>query len=343
MNIAFFSKHLPSDHPNGVSVQVHRLADALTDRNHLVTVHTFSPPVTNAKYQHHLLKPLPRSRIRRKFHPAFQFRKIKHKQFDIMHYHGDDYLCRGSQKRVRTFYGSARDEALHAATPDRFFYQGLFHLFELLSCQKKGTLVGISESTCRSLPKVKQYIPCCVPTDLFTPGSGKTPHPSILFIGDFNSRKRGNALLKVFSSSILPRYPDCTLTVVGPESCSGPNIIYAGCCNENDLIGLYRKSWLFCMPSSYEGFGVPLLEAMACDTAVVATENPGSEEIIVHRKNGLLCKLRNLGDTIKECIENTHLRNEIIDNGRSFVKKFDSKTCAERYEEIYIRVLQQGK
>lgn len=339
MNIAFFSKQLPSDHPNGVSVQVHRLAEALTARKHTVTVHTFSPPVAGAHYQHAPLKPFPRSRIRRKFHPAFQFRKVKHQQFDIMHYHGDDYLCRGTVKRIRTFYGSARDEALHAATPGRFFYQGLFYLFELLSCRRKGILVGISKTTCQSLPAVKQHIPCCIPTGIFTPGKAKTSHPSILFLGDFNSRKRGSALLKIFSTSILPEYPKCTLTVVGPQPCSGPNIIYAGRSSEPELIELYRKHWIFCMPSSYEGFGVPLLEAMACGTAVVATENPGSEEIILHRENGLLCNLKQLSEVLKKCLYDTELRERLAAHGRTYARQYDADCCAAHYERIYRKII----
>lgn len=41
------------------------------------------------------------------------------------------------------------------------------------------------------------------------------------------------------------------------------------------LTEFYRRAWLFCLPSSYEGFGVPYIEAMASGTAVVATRIRG--------------------------------------------------------------------
>ena len=41
--------------------------------------------------------------------------------------------------------------------------------------------------------------------------------------------------------------------------------------SDAELVDLYRSSWLFCLPSSYEGFGIPYAEAMANGCPVVAT------------------------------------------------------------------------
>lgn len=337
MNIAFFSKQLPSDQPNGVSVQVHRLAEALTAMGHFITVFSFSPPVPDVKYRHVALRTMKLPRLFRKFIPALRFRKIDTSPFDIVHYHGDDYLCKGSPRRVRTFYGSALREALHAASPGRFFYQTLFYLFERISCRKKGALVAISEDTFRYLPRITRCIPCCIPLDRYTPGPDrkKTAHPSILFLGDFSSRKRGKLLLSVFAGTILPKHPDCTLTVVGPVPCSGPNVEYAGRCNEDELISRYRKSWIFCMPSSYEGFGVPVLEAMACGTPVVATENPGSSELIEDGENGVICTPYFLGESLNDLLGDGKTRTQLAENAMQFVKRFGSGEVAARYERLY--------
>jgi glycosyltransferase involved in cell wall biosynthesis len=336
MNIAFFSKHLPSNEPNGVSVQVHRLAEALTNRNHTVTVFTFSPPVAAATYTCITLPgPLPPG-IAGKFFPAIRFRTVDTSRFDIVHYHGDDYLCRGSNRRVRTFYGSAFKEALHAASPGRFCYQALFYLFEWMSCLKKGHFIAISEYTRHYLPFVKKCIPCCVPLDRYYKDGMKTPYPSILFLGDFDSRKRGAALLNIFSSVILPRYPDALLTVVGPVPCSDKGIRYAGRLNEMQLINEYRRCWVFCMPSSYEGFGVPVIEAMACGTAVVAVRNSGSEALITHNANGLLCTEKTLGQSIDRVLSDAQLRATISDAGAKTAAAFDAAVIAERYERFYL-------
>jgi glycosyltransferase involved in cell wall biosynthesis len=181
MKIAFFNKHLPSDHPNGVSVQVHYLANALVELGYRVTCFSFSPAPEDSLYESNRFFWNSKWPLLRKFIPALKFRSIKSDDFDIMHYHGDDYLCPKNPSRVRTFYGSALQEAIHAATLSRFLYQALFYFFEWISCFKQGKLVGISVNTTRSLPLVKKVIPCGVPLHLFSPApSVKTSYPSIL-------------------------------------------------------------------------------------------------------------------------------------------------------------------
>ena len=336
MNIAFFSKQLPSDEPNGVSVQVDRLAHALCGLGHAVTCFSFSPRPESAPYPVTTLHWNGAGKLRRKFRPAFAFGKIRVDDFDIAHYHGDDWLCAGSRKRVRTFYGSALFEALHAASPGRFLYQALFYKLEWISCLRRGTIAGISAATRRGLPLVNKVIPCGVPLNRFCPGSPeKTPCPSILFIGDFHSRKRGDLLLGVFQSQILPAYPDCRLAVVGPEKIEAPGVRCLGRINEETLIAEYRKAWVYCLPSSYEGFGVPAIEAMACGTAVVATQNAGIEEIISHEKDGLICTKDSLGPSLLRIIKDEILRTSLISNGLIRARDFDILSIARHYEHIY--------
>ncbi|NLP02165.1 MAG: glycosyltransferase family 4 protein [Fibrobacter sp.] len=344
MRIAFFNKFLSSDQPNGVSVQVHRLAQSLVELKHAVTVFSFSPTPADALYSHVKLSWGNDSRLMCKFKPALQFRSVSKEQFDILHYHGDDYLCKGGNGRVRTFYGSALQEAFHAKNSGRFLYQSLFYLFEWISCLRKGALITISESTYSCLPLVKRCIPCGVPLDIYSPGGGiKTDYPSILFIGDLDSRKRGRLLVDTFVKEVLPEFPDSRLTIIGPQPCTAPNVIYAGITDEKSLIEKYRESWIYCLPSSYEGFGVPALEAMACGTPVVATVNAGIREIIRDRVNGVLCEPESLGRTIKELLKDQQLRSGIIANGIESVRAFDIRRIAAEYESLYQQILIEKK
>lgn len=338
-SIAFFTRFLPSDNPNGVSVQVHRYAQALTKRGHAVTCFSFSPKPEDALYQHVKLDWEHRSKLLRKLEPAIAFRKANVCQFDIIHYHGDDYLCKGSKKRVRTFYGSAIQEAIHAVKAGRFFYQLLFYLFELVSCLKKGTLSGISVATRKSLPMINNVIPCCIPLENYTVSSKKSDEPSILFLGDLDSRKRGRMVLEIFHNIVLPAVPDCTLTVVGPQACSGNRVHYLGNIGERELIREYQRSWIYCMASSYEGFGVPAIEASACGTPVVATVNSGIKEIISHNKNGLLCTAETLGETIISVLRDDNLRQNLAVNARLLSERYDSDIVVQHYERIYSKIL----
>jgi phosphatidyl-myo-inositol alpha-mannosyltransferase len=344
MKIVFFSKHLPSSAPNGVSVQVHRLANALVGKGHTVTCFTFSSKPGDALYT---VETLPAGTsvpaLFRKFAPAFCFRKIDVRGFDIAHYHGDDYLCRGSAKRVRTFYGSAFSEALHAGRPLRFLYQALFYGFEWVSCIKQGTLVGISAATCRDLPLVKRHIPCGVPLERYHPENLKTKHPSILFLGDLKGRKRGDVLVAIFNRMIRPAIPGCTLSVIGPTPATGTGITYLGRVDEPHLIKELQRSWILCIPSSYEGFGVPAIEAMACGTVVLGTPCAGLKEMIVNNENGLLCSVHSLSAAIIRTLVDTQFRERLVKNGLSSAANYDVKRVADAYSELYQSIAAESR
>ena len=316
MKIAFFNKFLPSDQPNGVSVQVHRLANALVKKGHSVTIFSFSPAPSDALYKNVQLSWGRCSKLKwiAKFIPAFGFRAVDTRDFDIIHYHGDDYLSKGAGNRVRTFYGSAFYEAIHAHDPGRFFYQALFYLFELISCMKKGTKVAISKNSFRTLPHVTISIPCGVPLDRYQPGL-KSVFPSILFAGDLFGRKRGALLLKIFQNQIRPVLPQAVLKIIGPQDCDGSGVIYLGRVTENCLIHEFKEAWVYCMPSSYEGFGVPVIEAMASGTAVVASDNAGVNEIITNGKNGIISSDAELGKNLLRVLQDEILRKNLINEG----------------------------
>ncbi len=335
IRIGFFSKELPSNACNGVSVQVHRLANALCRRGHTVVCHSFSPKPESALYEHRHFDTSARNRVIRKFVPALHFRRARAEDFDCIHFHGDDFLCTGTSRRFRTFYGSALDEARHARSISRVLYQGFFYLMEWVSLLKKGTAIGISRATTRCLPLIDHIIPCGVPLDSYSPAGLKTPHPRILFIGDLDSRKRGRLLVKTFGRIVRAHYPSAELAIVGPQHVSGDGIVYLGQISEGKLIEEYRKAWIYCMISSYEGFGVPALEAMACGTALVAARNAGTEEFVVHTHNGMLCSPHTLGDALLQTLGSAETRSNLIAHGLRTVKQFDIDRCAREYEALY--------
>lgn len=319
-----------------MSCQVHRLANALVDLGETVTCYSFSPKPVDALYDHkQLYSRIKKSQFAQKFLPAIMFRMIRTGNHDILHYHGDDYLCKGSKRRVRTFYGSALYEARFAAKPLRCMYQALFYIFEWISCLRRGKKAGISRITTRALPFVKHVVPCGVPLHAYSPGPEKTPYPSLLFVGDLDSRKRGWFLVDAFVKRILPLHPQASLTIVGPQKCAAPNVVYAGKLAEETLIEKYRNAWIYCSVSSYEGFGVPIIEAMACGTAVVAIRTAGAQEIITHGYNGLLSTDEELPVTLDRLITDAALRKDLIGNGLQTAKKYDICAVAQQYRKIY--------
>lgn len=318
-----------------MSVQVHRLANALCSLGHDLTCFSLSPKPSDALYHHVHLHSRITNKILGKFVPAALFRTVRTGGFDCVHFHGDDYLCDSGKRRIRTFYGSAFFEALHAGTLGRALYQGLFYGLEWISLFRKGTKVGISKNTRRALPLITRIIPCGVDTRVFFPSGEKSPNPRLLFIGDLNSRKRGGLLIDIFHRGLRPHFPSAELVVVGPEPCSGEGIIYLGQISQAQLIQEYRKAWIYCMISSYEGFGVPALEAMACGTPVVATSNAGIREFVHHDLNGLVCTQAALSSTIMRALSSEELRRRLSDRGVVSAKSFDIIRVAEMYLELY--------
>jgi phosphatidyl-myo-inositol alpha-mannosyltransferase len=318
-----------------VSCQAHRLANALVALGEQVTCFSFSEKPADALYDHVKLRATAANRVLAKFEAGFKFAALKTGTYDVLHYHGDDYLCKGSARRVRTYYGSALHEALYAVRFLRRMRQVLFYLLEWVSCFRRGTGVGISATTARALPLIKHIVSCGVPLSSYTPGRTKTPFPSVLFVGDLDSRKRGRLLVDVFRAVIAPAVHTASLCVVGPQQCAGLGITYKGRLGEQELIEEYRGAWVYCCPSSYEGFGVPLCEAMACGTAVVACDNAGVREIIQHNYNGLLCTPQTLGAALCRLLSDSVLRARLVANAHAFVKRYDINVIAGQYRRIY--------
>ena len=111
----------------------------------------------------------------------------------------------------------------------------------------------------------------------------------ILHVGSTIPRKRIDTLLAV-CTALLPRVPDLHLIRVGGAFTSeqqhmleigglADRVSVLGFVNERTLAAVYRRAALVMYPSEREGFGLPLLEAIACGTPVVASDLPVLREV----------------------------------------------------------------
>ena len=123
--------------------------------------------------------------------------------------------------------------------------------------------------------------------------------------------------------------------------------------NKKDVIQLYSHASVFCCPSIYEPFGIINIEAMACETAVVASAVGGIKEVVVEGETGLLIDVtqqneapfepvdpdqfsRDLADGINRVIADDALRNKMAKAGRQRVEAFfDWKAIAKQTKSIY--------
>lgn len=123
--------------------------------------------------------------------------------------------------------------------------------------------------------------------------------------------------------------------------------------DKKEVIQLYSHAAVFCCPSIYEPFGIINIEAMACETAVVASAVGGIKEVVVDGETGILVYLeqqdtapfepvnpdkfsRDLAAGINKLISNKALRDMMAKNGRSRVEEtFDWTAIAKQVEALY--------
>lgn len=123
--------------------------------------------------------------------------------------------------------------------------------------------------------------------------------------------------------------------------------------DKKDVIQLYSHADVFCCPSIYEPFGIINIEAMACETAVVASAVGGIKEVVVEGETGLLVNLeqqnvapfepvnpdqfsRDLAEGVNKVIADKELRDKMAKNGRQRVEEFfDWKAIAKQTKNIY--------
>lgn len=343
MRIAMISRYLPRlNYAGGVSGQVHLLANELTRRGHDVEVFGLTPAPTGAFYKTRLVAEAPGGGHNRfAFHYLLPWwlRQINFKGYDVVHSHGDDHLLQRRVSVIRTFYGSALAEAWYSRRARHSLYHLTMCVPEVLSALKASTVVAISVATARHIPRVAAIVPCAVPLARFAPASAKSPTPSILFVGEPWTRKRGELLAAVFARDVRPALPAVELWVVSERCIAGEGIRWFGRVSEAELIALYQRAWVFCMPSRYEGFGVPYLEAMACGTPVVATPNGGAHELLDGGRFGVVVPDERLGPALLDLLGSPAARADLAARGLARATEYDIVKICDRYEEIYQRAI----
>jgi len=123
--------------------------------------------------------------------------------------------------------------------------------------------------------------------------------------------------------------------------------------DKKQVIELYSQASVFCCPSIYEPFGIINIEAMACETAVVASAVGGIKEVVVHGETGILVPLeqqdtapfepvdpdkfaRDLADGVNKVIADKELAQSMALKGRKRVEEtFDWAAIAKEVETLY--------
>jgi len=174
----------------------------------------------------------------------------------------------------------------------------------------------------------------------------------ILVVSGVTPRKNLIRLIRAFKLLRDGKKTNAQLVIVGEkawwseeifreaESCGDEDdIIFCGYLPDKDLICLYNSAKVFVHPSLYEGFGLPILEAMACGCPVVASnvssipEICGGAALLVDPEN-----VEGLADAVHRVMNDEFLRKSLIEKGIKRARKFSWKKTAEETLAVYSAV-----
>lgn len=337
LRIAMISYYLPSTSKQGIGYQVHELATELVRRGHTVDVFSDCPPVDGASYGH---RHIALTGALRTFRFATKLRKVDFSGYDVLHAHGDDYWLwrRRVPRHVRTLHGSCFEEALRIRGAKERLRMVLLGFSEVLASLVADVTVAVSPSTRRWTPWVRGVIPNGVDRSRFRPRPGeRTERPTVLFVGTWGGRKRGAELARILSEQVLPAVPDAELWMVSqdvPQE-AGAGVRPLGRLSNEELTDAYARAWVFCLPSTYEGFGIPYVEALASGLPVVATPNVGARYVTRDGRDAVLCDLDALGPALISLLTDAARRNALAEAGLRRAEDFSLDRVVDLYEDVY--------
>lgn len=177
--------------------------------------------------------------------------------------------------------------------------------------------------------------------------------PFLLFVGNLEHRKNLVRLVKAFRLLRDRRQIPHRLVLCGRPGHGWGNIQAAienegaqdcidlpGFVSNEELARMYRSADLFVFPSVYEGFGLPVLEAMACGTPVVCSNATSLPEVggdAVEYFDPY--SVEDMAATIERVLDSPARQAEIREKGLKQAAKFTWEECARKHLEVYRGVL----
>ena len=186
-----------------------------------------------------------------------------------------------------------------------------------------------------------------VDTKIFKPLDIETVPHSVFSWGMLCKRKNFETLIKAFKL-VKDEFFDARLLIAG----EGPNkakliklikrmglsrsVKLLGRITDQQLVKKINQAEVIVFPSLLEGFGLPIIESMACRKPVIASDIEASRELITNGNNGVLVSPKNekaIAEAIIKVFEDKKLANRIAYNGFLFSHKFS-------WDKVAIKELQ---
>ncbi len=177
--------------------------------------------------------------------------------------------------------------------------------------------------------------------------AGLADRPFLLIPGGLHYRKNAELILEAIPQ-LLRKFPDLVIAIVNHANplyaaraqAFAPRVQMLGFVSENALHALYAAARLVWFPSRYEGFGLPVVEAMACGTPVVASNSSSIPEIA-----GSAALLADPADAsahiaaIASLLTDARAADQLREAGRLRAKQFTWQKTAEALKQHFEALL----
>lgn len=179
----------------------------------------------------------------------------------------------------------------------------------------------------------------------------KVPEPYVLFVGTLEPRKNLVRLIRAYRRVATTGLPHA-LVLAGPLgwrhdalmreiALSGPgDIVMTGAVSAQDLDALYRAADVFAYPSLYEGFGLPVIEAMARGVPTVASNTSSVPEVAGDAALGVNPRsVREIAKAIERVLIDLDLAERLSMRGRRQAERFSWDETARLTLQVYEHVV----
>lgn len=166
--------------------------------------------------------------------------------------------------------------------------------------------------------------------------------PYIFYVGNAHPHKNVEGLIAAFRKL---KIKELKLVLAGSDhyfwqslkdQYQDKDIIYTGFVTDEELVALYKEAALFIMPSFEEGFGIPILEAMAVGVPVVSSNAGALKE--VGGEAAVYFDPTNINDIsakISEVLNSAKIRYDLIEKGKKRYQQFSWEKLAKETLEVY--------
>jgi glycosyltransferase involved in cell wall biosynthesis len=246
-------------------------------------------------------------------------------------------------------------------------------LIQKFLVKKADAVVTISETSKKDIvrflgiPQEKLHVIYLAPREIFRSITDQKllnkiknkynlPDRFVLYVGDVNYNKNVLGLCKACKLTKIP------LVIAGKQAASkdfdwahpenkplvkllkeygdDPSVMRVGFVTDEDLVGIYNLASLYCQPAFYEGFGLPVLEAMASGCPVVASKTQALVEIA--EPAAIFADPKDPADIagkISMVLKDLTLRTQLVETGKVLVKKYSWEKVARATHNVYKEVL----